>query len=147
MGLTGPKTAVRGNRIAAVGMAVAVIATFLIAGIGNWGLIVLGIVIGHGRRRARRAQREDDRDAADGRAVQRRRRRRGRPDRLGRVPPDDGFSGEPTYIAIFSLFAAIIGSVSFWGSNIAFAKLQELHPGPADHDRPRPAVREPRAAR
>ena len=27
MGLTGPKTAVRGNRIAAVGMAIAVIAT------------------------------------------------------------------------------------------------------------------------
>src|SRR5919202_5968003 len=46
MGLTGPKTAVQGNRIAAVGMAVAVIATFLLPGIGNWGLIVIGIVIG-----------------------------------------------------------------------------------------------------
>src|SRR4051794_7946718 len=40
-----------------------------------------------------------------------------------------GFDGEPTYIAIFSLFAAIIGSISFWGSNIAFAKLQELISG------------------
>jgi NAD(P) transhydrogenase subunit beta len=29
MGLTGPRTAVRGNRIAAVGMAIAVIATLL----------------------------------------------------------------------------------------------------------------------
>src|SRR5213075_2739830 len=28
-----------------------------------------------------------------------------------------------------TLFAAIIGSVSFWGSNIAFAKLQEILPG------------------
>jgi NAD(P) transhydrogenase subunit beta len=28
-----------------------------------------------------------------------------------------------------SLLAAIIGSISFWGSNIAFAKLQELLPG------------------
>ena len=46
MGLTGPKTAVRGNRIAAVGMAIALIATLLLPGIGNWGLIVLGIVIG-----------------------------------------------------------------------------------------------------
>ena len=46
MGLTGPKTAVRGNRIAAVGMAVAVIATLLTPGLGNWGLIIIGIVIG-----------------------------------------------------------------------------------------------------
>src|SRR3712207_329523 len=28
-----------------------------------------------------------------------------------------------------SLFAAIIGSISFWGSNIAFGKLQEIIPG------------------
>ena len=41
----------------------------------------------------------------------------------------NGYSGEATYIAIFSLFSAIIGSVSFWGSNIAFAKLQEILPG------------------
>ena len=27
------------------------------------------------------------------------------------------------------LFAAIVGSVSFWGSNIAFGKLQEIIPG------------------
>jgi NAD(P) transhydrogenase subunit beta len=32
-------------------------------------------------------------------------------------------------VAIFSCFAAIVGSVSFWGSNIAFAKLQELITG------------------
>src|SRR5262249_12574667 len=37
--------------------------------------------------------------------------------------------GVPTYVAIFSVFAAIIGSVSFWGSNIAFGKLQEILPG------------------
>src|SRR4029079_4861663 len=28
-----------------------------------------------------------------------------------------------------TLFAAIVGSVSFWGSNIAFGKLQEILPG------------------
>ena len=27
------------------------------------------------------------------------------------------------------LFAAIVGSISFWGSNIAFGKLQEIIPG------------------
>ena len=35
----------------------------------------------------------------------------------------------PTYVAIFSVFAAIVGSISFWGSNIAFGKLQEIIPG------------------
>ena len=45
-GLTGPRTAVRGNKIAAVGMGIAVIATFLFPGMGNWGLIALGIAIG-----------------------------------------------------------------------------------------------------
>src|SRR5690606_6990038 len=37
---------------------------------------------------------------------------------------------EPTvHIVIGSLFAAIIGSISFWGSLIAFGKLQEILPG------------------
>ena len=45
-GLTGPRTAVRGNRIAAVGMALALIATFLIEGMGNWALIAVGLVVG-----------------------------------------------------------------------------------------------------
>jgi H+-translocating NAD(P) transhydrogenase subunit beta len=40
-----------------------------------------------------------------------------------------GFAEDATYVAIFTLFAAIVGSVSFWGSNIAFGKLQELLPG------------------
>jgi NAD(P) transhydrogenase subunit beta len=46
MGLTGPRTAVRGNWIAAVGMGIAVIATLLTPGMGNWLLIVLGVAIG-----------------------------------------------------------------------------------------------------
>jgi NAD(P) transhydrogenase subunit beta len=32
-------------------------------------------------------------------------------------------------VMVASLFAAIIGSISFWGSNIAFGKLQEVLPG------------------
>jgi len=129
MGLTGPKTAVRGNRIAAVGMAIAVIATFLIPGIGNWGLIILGIVIG----------------TAIGVPAARNVRMTAMPQMVAlfngvgggaialiawsEFRHTNGYSGEATYIAIFSLFSAIIGSVSFWGSNIAFAKLQELLPG------------------
>ena len=52
------------------------------------------------------------------------------PDRLGRSSASPTASrARPTYVAIFSLFAAIVGSISFWGSNIAFGKLQEILPG------------------
>ena len=40
-GLSGPTTAVRGNRIAAVGMAIAVIATLLHRGMGSWGFALI----------------------------------------------------------------------------------------------------------
>jgi NAD(P) transhydrogenase subunit beta len=129
MGLTGPRTAVRGNRIAAVGMAIAVIATLLIPGMGNWGLIILGVAIG----------------TAVGIPAARQVKMTAMPQMValfngvggGAVAliawvefrHSDGFAGEATYVAIFSLFAAIVGSVSFWGSNIAFAKLQEILPG------------------
>ena len=56
-----------------------------------------------------------------------------------------GFADEPAYVAIASLFGAIVGSVSFWGSLVAFGKLQEILPG-----RPiglgRPQIGEPAAA-
>jgi H+-translocating NAD(P) transhydrogenase subunit beta len=129
MGLTGPKTAVRGNRIAAVGMAVAVIATLLIPGIGNWVLILIGVVIG----------------TAIGVPAARQVRMTAMPQMVAlfngvgggaialiawtEFRSTDGYADEPTYVAIFSLFSAIVGSVSFWGSNIAFAKLQEILPG------------------
>ena len=44
--LRGPRTAVRGNQIAAVGMAIAIIATLLQPGVGDWLLIVVGVAIG-----------------------------------------------------------------------------------------------------
>src|SRR3954449_6279264 len=44
--LRGPRTAVRGNQVAAAGMAIAVIATLLDDRIGDWPLIVLGVAIG-----------------------------------------------------------------------------------------------------
>ena len=80
--LRGPRTAVRGNQVAAVGMAIAVVATLLQPGVGDWLLIVVGVAIGVAVGVPERAQREDDRDAADGGAVQRRRRRRGGADRV-----------------------------------------------------------------
>ena len=43
---THPSTAKQGNLIAAVGMAVAVVTTLLLDGMGNWGLIALGLGVG-----------------------------------------------------------------------------------------------------
>jgi H+-translocating NAD(P) transhydrogenase subunit beta len=128
-GLTGPRTAVRGNRIAAVGMAIAVIATLLNRGEGNWALIVIGVAIG----------------AAVGVPAARRVKMTAMPQMVAlfngvgggavfliswaEFRLTGGFAHTATYITVFSLFAAIVGSVSFWGSNIAFGKLQEIIPG------------------
>ncbi|HXS45356.1 MAG TPA: NAD(P)(+) transhydrogenase (Re/Si-specific) subunit beta, partial [Solirubrobacteraceae bacterium] len=129
MGLTGPRTAVRGNRIAAVGMAIAVVATLLIPGMGNWGLIALGVAIGTlvGVPAARQVQMTAMPqmvalfNGVGGGAVAL--------IAWAEFRQSSGYADEATYVAIFSLFAAIVGSVSFWGSNIAFGKLQELLPG------------------
>ncbi len=129
-GLSGPTTAVRGNRIAAVGMAIAVIATLLQHGEGNWGLIALGVALG----------------TAVGVPAARQVKMTAMPQMVALFNGVGGgavfliawaefrdygssYSGVATYVAIFSVFAAIVGSVSFWGSNIAFGKLQEIIPG------------------
>jgi H+-translocating NAD(P) transhydrogenase subunit beta len=129
MQLTHPRTAVRGNAIAAAGMALAVAATLLIPGIGNWGLIVVGIVIGtlvgvpaaRNVRMTAMPQMVALFNGVGGGAVA----------LIAWVEfrQADGFGEEVLYVVIASLFAAIIGSISFWGSNIAFGKLQEIIPG------------------
>ena len=43
---THPTTAKKGNLIAAGGMAIAVITTLLLDGMGNWGVIIGGLVVG-----------------------------------------------------------------------------------------------------
>jgi NAD(P) transhydrogenase subunit beta len=136
MGLTGPKTAVRGNWIAGAGMAVAVVATLIaIRHTENWGLIIAGLLVG----------------VALGVPPARLTKMTAMPQlvalfngvgggtvaliALSEFIDTSGFSnfkhGEsPTvHIVVASLFAAIIGSISFWGSIIAFGKLQEILPG------------------
>src|SRR5918999_1197157 len=44
--LRGPRTAVRGNLVAAAGMAIAVVATLLDDRIGDWPLLIVGLAIG-----------------------------------------------------------------------------------------------------
>lgn len=126
MGLIGPRTAVRGNWIAAVGMVIAIVATLLTPGIGNWPLIALGLVLGTlvGVPAARKVkmtampQMVALFNGVGGGAVA----------LIAWVEfrSSDGYAGEPRYVAVASLFAALIGSISFWGSNVAFGKLQEL---------------------
>jgi NAD(P) transhydrogenase subunit beta len=132
-GLTGPRTAVRGNQIAAAGMAVAVVATMLTphvwSGSGTPFLIILGLVLG----------------TAVGIPAARNVRMTAMPQMVALF---NGVGGGavaliawveyrhhfgpglfPLRVEIPSLFAAIVGSVSFWGSGIAFGKLQEILPG------------------
>jgi H+-translocating NAD(P) transhydrogenase subunit beta len=147
-GLAGPTTAVRGNRIAAVGMLIAVVATLLNPSEGEWGLIVLGIALGIavGVPAARNVkmtampQMVALFNGVGGGAVflisWAEFRRHGSTygshtihliGQFGSVTISGG--AVATYIAVFSVFAAIVGSISFWGSNIAFGKLQEIIPG------------------
>jgi len=126
---THPTTAKRGNLIAAAGMAVAVVTTLLLDGMGNWGLIVLGLGIGTaiGVIASIRVQMTEMPqmvalyNGVGGGAVA----------LIAWSEIRHGISlGEdfPLDSLIPVIFAGIVGSVSFWGSNIAFAKLQDLIP-------------------
>ena len=78
----------------------------------------------HGGRGPGCAAGRDDPDAAAGRAVQRRRRCRGRPGRGLELTPAPGSAS--TTAAIAGAFTVLVGAVSFSGSCVTFAKLQEL---------------------
>jgi H+-translocating NAD(P) transhydrogenase subunit beta len=127
---THPTTAKQGNLIAATGMAIAVVTTLLLAGIGNWALIVAGIGIG----------------TAVGVVASIRVQMTQMPQMVALYNGVGGgaaaliswsefrhnvaLGGEiPLDVLVPILFSTVVGSVSFWGSNIAFGKLQELIPG------------------
>jgi H+-translocating NAD(P) transhydrogenase subunit beta len=124
---THPTTARRGNLTAAAGMVVAVITTLLLDGIGNWGLIVIGLAVG----------------AAVGAVASQRVQMTAMPQMValyngvggGAVAliawaefrHDLALGGSiPLDTFVPTLFSMVIGSISFWGSNIAFGKLQGL---------------------
>ncbi|MFD4461426.1 NAD(P)(+) transhydrogenase (Re/Si-specific) subunit beta [Nocardia sp. NPDC058480] len=136
MGLTGPKTAVRGNQIAAVGMGLAVVATLISvrhAALLNWILIAAGLIVGVAlgvppairTKMTEMPQLVAAFNGVGGGTVAL--------IAWAEFVDSAGFSQlheTPTiHIIIGSLFAAVIGSVSFWGSIIAFAKLQEILSG------------------
>jgi NAD(P) transhydrogenase subunit beta len=127
---THPTTAKQGNLIAAAGMGVAVVTTLLLDGIGNWGLIVAGLAIG----------------TAVGVVASLRVQMTAMPQMVALY---NGVGGGAVALIAWSeirhgislgeeipldelipvLFSAVVGSVSFWGSNIAFGKLQGILPG------------------
>ena len=126
---THPTTAKQGNLVAAGGMAIAVVTTLLLDGIGNWGLIAVGLGVGTavGVIASIRVQMTEMPqmvalyNGVGGGAVA----------LIAWSEIRHGISiGEeiPLDTLIPVLFAAVVGSVSFWGSNIAFAKLQDLIP-------------------
>jgi NAD(P) transhydrogenase subunit beta len=126
---THPTTAKRGNLVAAVGMAIAVVTTLLLDGMGNWGLIFLGLAIGTaiGVIASIRVQMTEMPqmvalyNGVGGGAIA----------LIAWAEIRHGISLHheiPLDSLIPILFAAVVGSVSFWGSNIAFAKLQDLIP-------------------
>ena len=126
---THPRTAKQGNLVAALGMALAVATTLLLDGIGNWGLIAAGLGIG----------------AAIGVIASTRVQMTEMPQMVALY---NGVGGGAVALIAWSeirhgislgetipldtltpvLFAGVVGSISFWGSNIAFAKLQDLIP-------------------
>ncbi|TFD56259.1 NAD(P)(+) transhydrogenase (Re/Si-specific) subunit beta [Cryobacterium sp. Hh7] len=135
-GLTAPRSAVRGNKIAAAGMAVAVVATLIhIRETNSWVIIVAALVVGVilGIPPARKVKM-----TAVPQLVALFNGVGGGTVALiawGEFIESDGFtglhaaSGPVLPLVIASLFAAIIGSLSFWGSIVAFMKLQQILPG------------------
>jgi NAD(P) transhydrogenase subunit beta len=134
-GLAHPRTAVRANRLGAVGMLLAVCATFLLldwrrGGVSALWVILAGLAVG----------------GAVGGAMAVRVRMTAMPQMVALL---NGFGGgASTLVAGAALLEAlaqgqatsvqagvataasgIIGAVTFWGSLVAFAKLEELVPG------------------
>jgi NAD(P) transhydrogenase subunit beta len=128
--LSHPRTARSGNLIGAVGMTIAVGATFAIEEIDTYWLILAGIAVG----------------SVIGVASARMVRMTAMPQMVAlfngvgggaaaliaaaefhRLAPLEGRLGTEEFVGI--VFSALVGSVSFWGSLVAFGKLQELVPG------------------
>jgi NAD(P) transhydrogenase subunit beta len=127
-GLTRPSSAIRGNRVAAAGMGIALLATLILPRVHAAGLIVAGVVAGTlvGVPAARLVkmtampQMVALFNGVGGGAVAL--------IAWAEFRSSHGYADGPLELGAFSVFAALVGSVSFWGSLVAFGKLQELLP-------------------
>jgi NAD(P) transhydrogenase subunit beta len=129
--LSSPRTAVRGNQMAAIGMLIAIVATLLYSEVIGYGLVLAGIVVG----------------GAIGALLATRIEMTAMPQMVALL---NGFGGaasalvasaellgagpgdELTGIVPFAIMASVlVGCVTLTGSLVAFAKLQELVGGAA----------------
>jgi NAD(P) transhydrogenase subunit beta len=126
-GLAHPRTAVRGNRLGALGMLIAVVTTLLDQHILSYEAILGGLVVGGGI----------------GAALALRVQMTAMPEMVALL---NGFGGgasvfvagaallssgdlseaDPLQLAVATVLSGLIGSVTFFGSLVAFAKLREL---------------------
>jgi len=128
-GLSSPKTAVRGNQMAAAGMLIAIVATLLVQGVVSYGVIIAGIVVGGGI----------------GAVAATRIEMTAMPQMVALL---NGFGGAASALVAIAEFmnatgpltgivpiaiviSVLVGSVTLTGSFVAFAKLQELVGGAA----------------
>jgi proton-translocating NAD(P)+ transhydrogenase subunit beta len=128
--LSSPTTARSGNMLAAAGMVIAVVFTILLPEVAHYWLIAAGLAVG----------------AAIGLVAARRVKMTAMPQMVAvfnglgggasvlvavfeyrRLAPEEGALGGDVLGA--ALFSALIGAITFSGSLVAFAKLQELLPG------------------
>ncbi len=128
-GLTHPRTAVRGNFLGALGMFLAVVVTLLDRRIVDWPVLLAGLVIG----------------SAIGAVLAAKIQMTAMPQLVALFNGLGGAAsalvagtalmgaglpqvGLPAQFGLASAVAGLIGAVTFWGSLVAFGKLQELIP-------------------
>ncbi len=133
-GLTRPKTALRGNRLAAIGMLVAIVVTLLDRQVINYQLVAAGLALGAviGALMAKRVQMTSmpqmvailnglGGGASLGVAAA---------SYFSVIAQGSDLSGSALLVANAAvMLAVLIGTVTFSGSAVAFAKLQEILPG------------------
>jgi NAD(P) transhydrogenase subunit beta len=122
--LSSPRHARKGNWVGGVGMLVAIGTTLLIDGIGNWVLIVIGIAIGSvvgivGARTVRMTAMPQMVALFNGVGG-------GAAALVALAEFHRGGGALATEEVVSIVLSALIGSISFAGSLVAFAKLQEL---------------------
>ena len=126
--LGGPRTARSGNRIAAIGMLVAIVLTLVSSSIVNWGTVAAGLIVGAGigawaAVRVQMTSMPQMVAAFNG---------------LGGIASafvaatavvEIGFAELAGETTVSILVSTVIGAVTFTGSFIAFGKLQGILPG------------------